>query len=222
MSHEQNCNSAAFRAHQRRWLAVLCAATGLAIIQQVVFPQHPPLPVPPDSQRMPLAWRSADISIAFPHQSPTIPHVATGPTQRFSKGTEWLLLTPLGSWVPPALDPARITSSMPELLLREPKLLSLKEKSHQIAIGRFQSDITYQTCLTNNGIVAFTADKLRDTSGRRHKDFMRTLINGRLSSSPRPSYSCLLITTNSNSLLNGSADSKRFLRDLTTNTQWPL
>jgi hypothetical protein len=222
MLHEQNRNSAAFRAHQRRWLAVLCAATGLAIVQQVFFPLQlkPPLPAPPDPQRMPLAWRSADITIAIPQQSSTMPHVATGPTQRFSKGTEWLLLTPLGSWVPD-LDPAKMTSSMPELHLREAKLLSLKEKPHQIAMGRFQGVITYQTCLTNNGIVAFSAEKLRDISGRKHKDFMRTLIKGRLPSSPRPAYSCLLITTNNNSLLNGSADSKRFLRDLTTNTQWP-
>jgi hypothetical protein len=149
-------------------------------------------------------------------------NVATGSTQRFSRGTEWLLLTPLGSWEAPDLDPAKISSSMPKLHLHEVKLLSLNEKPHQIAIGRLQGVITYQTCLTKNGIVAFSADNLQGTSGRRTEDFMRTLIKGRLPSSPRPSYSCLLITTNNNSLLNGSADSNRFLRDLTTNTQWPL
>lgn len=222
MLHERNPNSAAFRTQQRLWLTVLCAATGLAIVQQVVFPLQPPLPVPPDPQRMPMPWRSADISVAIPHHLPTLPHVATGPTQCFSKGSLWLLLTPLGSWEASALDPAKMTSNVPELHLREAKLLSLKEKPHQIAIGRFQGVITYQTCLTNYGVVAFSTDKLRYTSGRRHKNFMRTLIKGRLPSLPRLVYSCLLITTNNNSLLNGSADSKRFLRDLTTNTRWPL
>ena len=217
-------NSAAFRAHQRRWLVVLCATTGLATVQQVVFPQQPPLPTQPDPQKMPLAWRSAETySVTLRKSSKMLQrNVATGSTQRFSRGTEWLLLTPLGSWEAPDLDPAKISSSMPKLHLHEVKLLSLNEKPHQIAIGRLQGVITYQTCLTKNGIVAFSADNLQGTSGRRTEDFMRTLIKGRLPSSPRPSYSCLLITTNNNSLLNGSADSNRFLRDLTTNTQWPL
>lgn len=207
---------------QRRWLAVLCAATGLAIVQQVGFPQQPPLPAPPDPQSMPIAWRSADLSVATPQQLATMPqrNVASGSSQRFSKGSKWLLLTPLASWK--ALDPAEITSIMPELHLREAKLLSLQEKPQQIAIGRIQGVITYQTCLTKKGVVAFSVEKLGVISGRRHQDFLRTLIKGRLPSSPRPSVSCLLVTTNNPSLLNGSAESKRFLKDLTTRTQWPL
>jgi hypothetical protein len=210
------------RAQQRRWLAVLCGATGLAIIQQVGFPQQPPLPAPPDPQSMPVAWRSAEHSIATAQQMPTMlqRNFATGSSQRFSKGSEWLLITPLASW--DSLDPAKITSSMPEVHLRKVKLLSLQAKPQQIAIGRIQGVISYQTCLTKNGVIAFSAIKLQDISGRRRQDFLRTLTKGRLPSSPRPSYSCLLVTTNNISLLNGSAESKQFLTDLTTQTQWPL
>jgi len=203
---------------------VLCAATGLAIVQQVGFPQQPPLPAPPDPQSMPIAWRSAELSVATPHQLATMlqRNVASGSSQRFSKGSEWLLLTPLASWKSAALDPAQITSSMPQLHLREAKLRSLQEKPQEIAIGRIQGVITYQTCLTKKGVIAFSVKKLGDISGRRRQDFLRTLIKGRLPSSPRPSVSCLLVTTNNPSLLNGSAESKRFLKDLTTRTQWPL
>ena len=88
------------RAQQRVWLGVLCGATGLAIIQQVGFPPQPPLPAPPDPPSMPTPWRSAEISIASTHQKATMLrlNVASGASQRFSKGNEWLLLTPLASW----------------------------------------------------------------------------------------------------------------------------
>ena len=146
--------------------------------------------------------------------------LATGSSQRFSKANEWLLLTPLASWG--SLDPAKITSSMPELHLRKAKLLSLPAKPQQIAIGRIQGVISYQTCLTKKGGIAFSAKKLQDISGRGRQDFIRTLIKGRLPSSPKPSTACLLVTTNNPTLLNGSAESKQFLNDLTTHTQWPF
>ena len=148
--------------------------------------------------------------------------VATGFSQRFSKGSESLLLTPLASWKSAALDPAKITSSMPELYLSRPKLLSLQEKPQQIAIGRIQGVITFQTCLTRKGLIAFSNRKLEGISDRSRQDFLRTLIKGRLPFSPKPSVSCLLITTNNPSVLNGSADSQRFLKDLAIQTQWPL
>jgi hypothetical protein len=212
------------RAHQRRWLAVLCGASGLAIVQQVGFPQQPPLPVPPDPQSMPIAWRSAEHSISASRLMATMLQrdVATGFSQRFSKGSESLLLTPLASWKSAALDPAKITSSMPELYLSRPKLLSLQEKPQQIAIGRIQGVITFQTCLTRKGLIAFSNRKLEGISDRSRQDFLRTLIKGRLPFSPKPSVSCLLITTNNPSVLNGSADSQRFLKDLAIQTQWPL
>jgi hypothetical protein len=206
---------------QRHWLTVLCAATGLAIVQQIGFPQQPPLPVPPDPQSMPMAWRSAEHSIATTHQMATMQQrsVATGFSQRFSKGSGWLLLTPLASWN--SLDPAEITSSMPELHLREVKLQSWQEKPQQIAIGRIQGVITYQTCLTKKGSIAFDAKNLANISTRRRQDFLRTLIKGRLPSSPKSSVSCLLVTTNNSTLLNGSAESKQFVKELTTHTRWP-
>ena len=108
-----------------------------------------------------------------------------------------------------------ISSSIPELLLSRPKLLSLQEKPQPIAIGRIQGVITFQTCLTRKGGIAFSNKKLEGISARRSQDFLRTLIKGRLPSSPNPSVSCLLITTNSPSVLNGSTDSQRFLNDLT-------
>ncbi|MCP9929797.1 hypothetical protein KBY82_03270 [Cyanobium sp. AMD-g] len=145
---------------------------------------------------------------------------ATGSSQRFAKASGWLLLTPLASW--DSLDPAKLTRSMPELYLRDAKLLSLQAKPQQIAIGRIQGVISSQTCLTKSGAIAFSVNKLRDISGRRQQDFLRTLIKGRLPSSPKPSYSCLLVSTNNAFLLNGSAESKQFLKDLTAQVQWPL
>ena len=146
-------------------------------------------------------------------------NVATGSSQRFSKGSGWLLLTPLASWN--SLDPAEITSNMPELHLREVKLRTWQEKPQQIAIGRIQDVITYQTCLSHKGGIAFGPNQLGEISASRRQDFLRTLMKGRLPSSPKPSAFCLLVTTNTPSLLNGSAESKQFLKDLTTYTQWP-
>jgi len=173
---------------------------------------------------MPIAWRSAEIFIVTPHQTTTMlqRNVARGPSQRYSKGSEWLLLTPLASWSWKDLDPAKITSRMPELHLRKPTLLSLQAKPNQFATGRIQGVISWQTCLTQKGVIAFSDKKLKDISLRRRQGFLRTLIKGRLPSYPRNSHSCLLLTTNNPSLLNGSADSQRFLKDLTTQTQWPL
>ncbi len=147
-------------------------------------------------------------------------NVATGSSRRYAKGSQWLLLTPMASWN--SLDLAEITSSMPELHLRAVKLRPWQEKPQQIAIGRIQDVITYQTCLTQKGGSAFGPNQLGEISASRRQDFLRTLMKGRLPSSPKPSAFCLLVTTNSPSLLNGSAESKQFLTDLTNHTQWPL
>lgn len=146
-------------------------------------------------------------------------NVATGFSRRYAKGSQWLLLTPLASWN--SLDPATITSSMPELNLRGAKLRSWQDKPQQIAIGRIQGVITYQTCLTQKGGIAFGTNQLGEISASRHQDFIRTLIKGRLPSSPKTSAFCLLVTTNNPTLLNGSAEAKQFLKDLTIHTQWP-
>ena len=211
------------RSQQRRWLSVLCAFTGLAIIQQLCFPQQPPLPVPPTSTSMPTAWRGG--SLVEPGSKEKVflrnRNVTSGLGQRFSKGKEWLLLTPLGSWKQGDLEPAQITSGSPQQQLHPATVLTFAASSQQIAMGRIQGVLAYQSCLTKQGVVAFRADKLGALSGRSHQDFLRTLINGRLPASPRASYSCLLITTNSRSILHDSPESRQFLAKLTSLTKWP-
>ena len=211
------------RAQQRFWLAALVAAVGLATLHLVVFPQSPPLPLPPASALLPPPWQAAAASIgtATQHTSLLQRNFAIGPSKRFAQGRDWLLLTPLASWQEAALDPAAITTTIPELQLQEVQLQTQPQAKQQIARGRIQGQNSYQTCLTRTGAFAFTAAGLGGTSGTPHLDFLRTLLRGRLPPLPRPSFSCLLVTTNSPQTLAGGAKSNSFLAALASHTQWP-
>ena len=96
------------RAQQRFWLAALVAAVGLATLHLVVFPQSPPLPLPPASALLPPPWQAAAASLgpASQHTSLLQRNVAIGPSKRFANGRDWLLLTPLASWQEAALRAA--------------------------------------------------------------------------------------------------------------------
>ena len=109
------------RAQQRFWLAALAAGVGLATLHLVVFPQSPPLPQPPASALLPPPWQAAAASLgpATQHTSLLQRNVAIGPSKRFAHGRDWLLLTPLASWQEAALDPAAITTTIPELHLQQ-------------------------------------------------------------------------------------------------------
>ena len=109
------------RAQQRFWLAALVAAVGLATLHLVVFPQSPPLPLPPASALLPPPWQAAAASIGTTtlHTSLLQRNFAIGASKRFAHGRDWLLLTPLASWQEAALDPAAITTTIPELHLQE-------------------------------------------------------------------------------------------------------
>ena len=216
------------RAQQRFWLAVLAAGVGLATLHLVVFPQAPPLPQPPASALLPPPWQAAVASLgpATQHNSLLQRNFAIGPSKRFAHGRDWLLLTPIASWKEAALDPAAITTTIPALhlqqaQLQEVQLQPLPQAKQQIARGRIQGQTSYQTCLTRTGAFAFTAAGLSGTSGAPHLDFLRTLLRGRLPPLPRPSFSCLLVTTNSPQTLAGGAKSNSFLAALASHTQWP-
>ena len=216
------------RAQQRFWLAALVAGVGLATLHLVVFPQSPPLPQPPASALLPPPWQPAFASLgpASQHTSLLQRNFAIGPSKRFAHGRDWLLLTPLASWQEAALDPAAITTTIPALhlqqaQLQEVQLQPLPQSKQQIARGRIQGQTSYQTCLTRTGAFAFTAAGLSGTSGAPHLDFLRTLVRGRLPPLPRPSFSCLLVTTNSPQTLAGGAKSNSFLAALASHTQWP-
>jgi len=148
-------------------------------------------------------------------------NVAIGPSKRFANGRDWLLLTPLASWQEAALDPAAITTTIPELQLQEVQLQTQPQAKQQIARGRIQGQNSYQTCLTRTGALASTAARLGGTSGAPHLDFLRTLLRGRLPPLPRPSFSCLLVTTNSPQTLAGGSNSNTLLAALKSHTQWP-
>ena len=211
------------RAQQRFWLAVLAAGVGLATLHLVVFPQAPPLPQPPASALLPPPWQAAAASIGTATQPTSLlqRNVAIGPSKRFAHGRDWLLLTPLASWQEAALDPATITKTIPELHLQETQLQTPSQAKQQIARGRIQGQTSYQTCLTRTGAFAYTAAGLGGTSGAPHLDFLRTLLRGRLPPLPRPSFSCLLVTTNSPQVLAGGANSNPLLAALASHTQWP-
>lgn len=170
-----------------------------------------------------IAWRGGSLGAAGSQEKVILRNrkVTSGWSQRFSQGKEWLLLTPLASWKQGDLKPAQITSGNPQLQLHAAKVLTFAVTSQQLAMGRIQGVLAYQSCLTKQGVIAFQAEKLGALSGRRHQDFLRTLISGRLPASPRSSYSCLLITTNSRSILHDSPESRQFLAQLTTLTKWP-
>ena len=216
------------RAQQRFWLAALVAGVGLATLHLVVFPQSPPLPQPPASALLPRPWQAAAPSLgpATRHTSLLQRNFAIGPSKRFAHGRDWLLLTPIASWQEAswqeaALDPAAITTTIPELHLQGAQLQTPSQAKQQIARGRIQGQTSYQTCLTRTGAFAFTAAGLSGTSGAPHLDFLRTLLRGRLPPLPRPSFSCLLVTTNSPQTLAGGAKSNSFLAALASHTQWP-
>ena len=216
------------RAQQRFWLAVLAAGVGLATLHLVVFPQSPPLPQPPASALLPPPWQAAAASLgpATQHTSLLQRSIAIGPSKRLAHGRDWLLFTPLASWQEAALDPAAITKTIPELHLQEAQLQEvqlqpLPQAKQQIARGRIQGQTSYQTCLTRTGSFAYTAAGLGGTSGAPHLDFLRTLLRGRLPPLPRPSFSCLLVTTNSPQTLAGGAKSNSVLAALASHTQWP-
>ncbi|NQW38431.1 MAG: hypothetical protein HQ469_04430 [Cyanobacteria bacterium] len=211
------------RAQQRFWLAALAAGVGLATLHLVVFPQSPPLPQPPASALLPPPWQAAAASLgpASQHTSLLQRNVAIGPSKRFANGRDWLLLTPLASWQEAALDPAAITTTIPELHLEQAQLQTQPQAKQQIGRGRIQGQNSYQTCLTRTGSFASTAAGLGGTSGAPHLDFLRTLLRGRLPSLPRPSFSCLLVTTNSLQTLAGGPGSNPLLAALASHTQWP-
>jgi hypothetical protein len=109
------------RAQQRFWFAALVAGVGLATLHLVVFPQSPPLPQPHASALLPPPWQAAAASIGTTtlHTSLLQRNFAIGASKRFAHGRDWLLLTPLASWQEAALDPAAITTTIPELHLQE-------------------------------------------------------------------------------------------------------
>jgi hypothetical protein len=216
------------RSQQRFWLAALAAGVCLATLHLVIFPQSPPLPQPPASALLPRPWQASAVSLGptANHTSLLQRNVAIGPSKRFTYGRDWLLLTPIASWHEPALDPAAITSAIPALHLQEAQLQETQlqpqpQANQQVATGRIQAQTSYQTCLTRTGAFAFKAAGLRGTSGAPHLDFLRTLLRGRLPPLPRPSFSCLLVTTNSPQVLAGGANSNPLLAALASHTQWP-
>ena len=211
------------RAQQRFWLAALAAGVGLATLHLVVFPQSPPLPQLPASPLLPPPWQAAVASLgpATQHTSLLQRNFAIGPSKRFAHGRDWLLLTPIASWQEAGLDPAAITTTIPELHLQEAQLQRPSPAKQQIARGRIRGQTSYQTCLTRTGAFAYTAAGLSGTSGAPHLDFLRTLLRGRLPPLPRPSFSCLLVTTNSLQGLAGGANSNPLLAALASHTQWP-
>lgn len=128
-----------------------------------------------------------------------------------------LSLTPLASWMKPSIDSLSVSKALsPAQGLSETKVLTLRRNQLQIATGKHNGFAAYQGCLMANGEVAIDRQLLAAPK----LDFWQKVQNMIWPSSLN-SFSCVLITTNQGTLLDGSSLSRAFLVDLTNSIDWP-
>ena len=192
--------------------------TGAAIVQQLLYPIKPSLPIV--SASLPSSVSSLDLrlvsrepmgkSIGRERQ-----YIAGGSYRYLSNNSDQLILTPLSSWMNVSLNPLSISSHLSgNQQLTKAKILTIIPNQLQIAIGTLGRSHAYQGCLTQHGQVMI--DRLAAPKPR----FLRKTLNT-VWPSTLYSFSCVLITTNQRSLLDGSTTSKEFLETLGDNIVWP-
>ena len=178
------------RRNVRIGLALLCGITSLALVQVLFIPRQPPLPVPPDASTLPPPWTTASQStngqahgIGFLQS-----RVAVGASQHFSQNGSWLILTPVATWQLKELDLATVTKGHSSIRLKNPKLLTIERNRYQIALGRINGASAAQTCLTRQGTMAFSLDRLIKLSRHPDPGFLAKAIGGLLPSDKRGYY----------------------------------
>ena len=189
-------------------------------MQQLLLPIGPVLPRVPEALPSSLAGidliitpkGSANSSASFERQ------YLAGTSKRYLiSGGKDLILTPLSSWMHIAIDPLDISGELsPEQQLTKAKILTIIPKQLQIAIGKLNESTAYQGCLMPDGQVAMNPQELTAPKPSLQQKTLNTLWPSSLYS-----FSCVLITTNQVSLLDGSNASRAFLRDLSRSIDWP-
>jgi hypothetical protein len=205
---------------QRILFLSLSAVASVAVIQQIFFPIRPALPRV--AVALPFSISSLDLnlapqelrkeSISFERQ-----YLAGRSQHYLSRNSDYMILTPLSSWMLKSIDSLDISGGMtPKQQLTNPKIRTIIPKELEIATGEIGGSPTYQGCLKPNGQVAIDAKQLAAPMPGFWDKILNTLWPSSLYS-----FSCVLITTNQRSLLDGSSTSRVFLKDLKSNIDWP-
>jgi hypothetical protein len=205
---------------QRLLYLSLSAMAVVAVMQQLLFPIKPALPRVSDA--LPSSLSNLDLhlvpqalksnSLSFERQ-----YIAGKSKRYLISGGKDLILTPLSSWMHIAIDPLDISGGLaPEQQLTKAKILTIIPKQLQIAIGKLNESTAYQGCLMPDGQVAMDSQNLAAPKPSFKQRTLNTLWPSSLYS-----FSCVLITTNQVSLLDGSNASRAFLRDLSRSIDWP-
>ena len=205
---------------QRILFLSLSAVASVAVIQQLLFPIRPALP------RVPVALSSSisslDLnlvpqelkkeSISFERQ-----YLAGRSQHYLGRNGNYMILTPLSNWMLVSLDPLDISGDLnPKQQLSNAKILTIIPNKLQIATGKIGGSPAYQGCLKHNGQVAIDAQQLAAPKPSFGEKTLNTVWPSSLYS-----FSCVLITTNQRSLLDGSKTSRVFLKELDKSIVWP-
>ena len=204
---------------QRILFLSLSAVAGVAVIQQLLFPIRPALPRVPVA--LPSSISSLDLnltpqelkkeSISFERQ-----YLAGRSQHYLSRNGDYLILIPLSSWMLISINPLDISGELtPKQQLLNAKILTVIPNKLQIATGKIGSSPAYQGCLTPNGQVAIDVKQLAAPKPSFRQKTLNTLWPSSLYS-----FSCVLITTNKRSLLDGSTTSRVFLKELDNSISW--
>jgi hypothetical protein len=197
----------------------LSAVASAAVIQQLFFPIRPALPrvavaLPSSISSLDLNLAPQELkkeSISFERQ-----YLAGRSQHYLGRNGDYLILTPLSSWMLISINPLDISGELtPKQQLLNAKILTVIPNKLQIATGKIGSSPAYQGCLTPNGQVAIDVKQLAAPKPSFRQKTLNTLWPSSLYS-----FSCVLITTNKRSLLDGSTTSRVFLNELDNSISW--
>ncbi|MCP9825581.1 hypothetical protein [Synechococcus sp. EJ6-Ellesmere] len=198
----------------------LSSVASVAVIQQLFFPIRPALPRVPVA--LPSSITSLDLNLApqglKPESISFERQYLAGRSQHYlSRNGDYLILTPLSSWMLISINPLDISGELtPKQQLLNAKILTVIPNKLQIATGKIGSSPAYQGCLTPNGQVAIDAQQLAAPKPSFGEKTLNTVWPSSLYS-----FSCVLITTNQRLLLDGSKTSRVFLKELDKSIVWP-
>ncbi len=201
------------------YLTLSCLAV-FAVFRQFYSPLKPRLPK--SSVGLPaflseLGFQPAPQAIGKAHSIFEREYLAGKGQYYVSSDGDHLSLIPLASWMQTSIDPLSVSKALsPPQGLSETKVLTLRRNQLQIGMGKHNGFAAYQGCLMANGEVAIDRQLLAAPK----LDFWQKVQNMIWPSSLN-SFSCVLITTNQGSLLDGSSLSRAFLVDLTNSIDWP-
>lgn len=205
---------------QRILFLSLSAVASVAVIRQLIFPIRPALPRV--QVALPSSISSLDLKLA--PQEPKKEsfnlerQYLAGLSQHYlGLNGDYLIVTPLSNWMLVSLDPLFISGGLTtKQQLTNPKILTVIPNKLQIATGKIGGSPAYQGCLTPNGRVGIDVRQLADPMPSYWEKTLNTVWPSSLYS-----FSCVLITTNQRSLLDGFKTSMVFLKELDNIIVWP-